>query len=330
MRIFAWCKAAVRSVLAGVLYYTALDRLLARLLPCNAAAVIMYHGVCSRSDMPEEINFHVTPEEFERHMRLLKSRYPVISLDELVERLAQGRDLGKSVVLTFDDGYQNNALHVAPVLRRYHLPGTIFLTTAFIGSPNWLPLNELYALWAAGKIPSAEVGGLRERIRLSPASSTAALVEDIRQRSQQLDRAVFAESFAMLSWDEVRELDGAEITFGSHTQTHCSMAAEPMPVRSRELKESREIMERELGHKVSTFAYPYGRPPYINHDTKALIQEAGYSCALLTESALVTPQTDPYRISRICLHRASHQLAFELLYQFGRHAWKTRFSGRRK
>ncbi len=68
-------------------------------------------------------------------MRYLKeNNFKVISLRELWEMLENSKPfLPKSVVLTFDDGYEDNYLNAFPILKKFNFPATIFVPTSFIG-----------------------------------------------------------------------------------------------------------------------------------------------------------------------------------------------------
>ena len=68
-------------------------------------------------------------------MRFLKEHYRVISLDEFI----QGKYSPGSIILTFDDGYQDNFLFAYPILQKFNFPATIFLTVEYIDSERILP-----------------------------------------------------------------------------------------------------------------------------------------------------------------------------------------------
>lgn len=89
------------------------------------------------------------------HIRRFKSQmaylhsfgYNVISLDNALNTLFSDGTLSKhSVVLTFDDGYQNFNDYAFPVLRKYGFPATVFLISNLIGkNAQWLADDGHYA-----------------------------------------------------------------------------------------------------------------------------------------------------------------------------------------
>jgi peptidoglycan/xylan/chitin deacetylase (PgdA/CDA1 family) len=93
--------------------------------------ILYYHSV---SDAP--IRSSVSPEAFEHQMACLRtSGCHLLSLGEAVERLAaRERFTGNSVVVTFDDGFRDNYEQAFPILMRYRIPATVFLTVAHIGT----------------------------------------------------------------------------------------------------------------------------------------------------------------------------------------------------
>jgi len=99
--------------------------------PCQkGVSVLMYHSI-ARND----IFFTVKLANFVKQMKYLKDKqYQVISLAELVEILESDEPLPKkTVVLTFDDGYQDNYTNAWPILKKYNFPATIFLITGLVG-----------------------------------------------------------------------------------------------------------------------------------------------------------------------------------------------------
>jgi peptidoglycan/xylan/chitin deacetylase (PgdA/CDA1 family) len=102
------------------------------------ALIICYHCV------KDEANSYLRPTkvaDFENQMQYLSKVYNPVSLESLAQRLQNGKSLPpKPIAVTFDDGYQDNYENAYPILKKYAVPATIFLTTGFIGTgeiPPW-------------------------------------------------------------------------------------------------------------------------------------------------------------------------------------------------
>ena len=64
----------------------------------------------------------------------------VISLGQLVDGLTNGEPLpDRSVVLTFDDGFENVYQLAFPILQQYGFPATVFLVAGYCGKTNHWP-----------------------------------------------------------------------------------------------------------------------------------------------------------------------------------------------
>jgi peptidoglycan/xylan/chitin deacetylase (PgdA/CDA1 family) len=90
--------------------------------------ILMYHRV---SPLPEHDQLTVTPERFEEQMSYLAGNWRVIGLAQAVTELANSARIEPAVVVTFDDGYRDNLTQALPVLRKYRVPATIFVTGRF-------------------------------------------------------------------------------------------------------------------------------------------------------------------------------------------------------
>lgn len=102
----------------------------------SGTPILLYHAVGPAAEAAGPYVMPVT--RFEAHMRWIRRLgYRAISLDEFV-RCQQQKQFPppKSVVITLDDGYEDNYLHAYPVLHRHDTPATIFLVSNTVGRGN--------------------------------------------------------------------------------------------------------------------------------------------------------------------------------------------------
>ena len=108
--------------------------------------IIMYHSI----DNPHHLSgIVVSPHNFRKQLKFFKKhKYNVISLDMLVAALKEKKRLPKkSVVITFDDGYEDNYTNAFPILKEFGFPATIFVITDLISTEDeyltWDQLREM-------------------------------------------------------------------------------------------------------------------------------------------------------------------------------------------
>jgi peptidoglycan/xylan/chitin deacetylase (PgdA/CDA1 family) len=119
--------------------------------------ILMYHYI---STPPADADIYrkdlsVTPERFESHLRyLVDAGYEVVTLDDLLYALTQGRPLpAKPVILTFDDGYEDNYLNAFPLLQKHGMIGHFFVISDFVsaGRPEYMSWEQIEEMAAAGQ-----------------------------------------------------------------------------------------------------------------------------------------------------------------------------------
>ena len=95
--------------------------------------VLMYHSIADNSNVTNSASKSIIlpPAVFKEQMQYLKDNgYTTLTLDELYNFLEKDKPVPeKSVVLTFDDAYEDNYANVYPVLKEFGFRGTIFVIT---------------------------------------------------------------------------------------------------------------------------------------------------------------------------------------------------------
>lgn len=111
--IFSWSKHLNKGKLIILCYH--------RVVQKEEAGNIRPKGMC------------VDVESFAHQMRFLKGNYGPISETEIISAL-EGRERlpDYAVWVTFDDGYKDNYINAYPILKKYQIPATFFVTTGYI------------------------------------------------------------------------------------------------------------------------------------------------------------------------------------------------------
>jgi peptidoglycan/xylan/chitin deacetylase (PgdA/CDA1 family) len=97
----------------------------------------------------------VTPQHFGEQIAILRGHGQLMQLHQLASALRDGKLPRRAAAITFDDGYANNLHHAKPLLERYDVPATVFVTAAYVGQERefwWDELERL--LLQPGKLPN--------------------------------------------------------------------------------------------------------------------------------------------------------------------------------
>ncbi len=96
----------------------------------NTLRVLMYHQV----DVSKRNFLCVTVEQLKKQLLYIKSKYVPIRLTDVLEHIEKGTLLpDNAILITFDDGFENNFTHAYPVFEGLSIPFTIFTVNDFIG-----------------------------------------------------------------------------------------------------------------------------------------------------------------------------------------------------
>ena len=305
---------AVRA-LATVVYRSGLLRpvasLAARARHTVSVPVLTFHRV---NDDGDPFFAAMGTGVFAARIEHIARHYTVLPIEELVERLREGRAPANGLALTFDDGYRDTLTHAAPILARHGVPATIYLTTGYVGTPE-TPWYDLLALGLKTTRRDAVSLAAHETLALgSTAERLRALEATLRhmkglpdcERRRLVDRLVHDldpvapedRKRLMLSWDEVDALRGLGFAIGAHTVHHPILSRVQPEAAWGEIHGSKVTIEKMLGMPVRGFAYPNGGADDYTPETVALVERAGFGCAVTTRRGLNTSRTPRFELRR--------------------------------
>lgn len=93
----------------------------------NEIPIIYYHRIAKDISDAGKHGIYVTEKQFENHLNYLKSTgYQTITFDDALQ-IKKNCTPGKFVIITFDDGYEDNYTLAFPLLKKYGFTALIFL-----------------------------------------------------------------------------------------------------------------------------------------------------------------------------------------------------------
>jgi peptidoglycan/xylan/chitin deacetylase (PgdA/CDA1 family) len=118
--------------------------------------ILTYHYVSNNPNPNDKVRegLSTSPKIFEEHMEYIYMHsYTTITLEKLYLALEGKADLPKNtIILTFDDGYIDFYVNVYPILRRYNLNATAFISPGLIGQGPYIDWDQIKEMDKTGLI----------------------------------------------------------------------------------------------------------------------------------------------------------------------------------
>ncbi len=229
---------------------------------------------------------------FERIIMALKTRYELVSLEQLEQLLLQKKDLQHICHISFDDGLRSFYDTNFPLLEKHRVPVSLFVSPLVISSNvnYWFQEAVGYDESIMKKIISQQLNVPVEKLRgipfkpifkCLPINTINRLLELYQEQTKCTKKAPLNMNAAQL-----RAVDASGfVTIGAHTLRHPILKNEDDHNSKHEIAESVKGLEAMLGHPVKYFAYPNGHP-YMDFGEREIkyLQEENISLAFSSES----------------------------------------------
>lgn len=278
--------------------------------------ILMMHGVHKDGEVP--INkAGVISESYLGLVLETIAKYDLepIRLHDLAERLKVQKKR-RFVCLTFDDGYKNNLKLAVPLLEKYNIPATVFVTSNGMNGTldyEWGALE--YYLGGANSIAIDTLGFETKSLdqkrqayqKIAQTSLTdyhiwkPKLLRFFNNQGIDLN-ALSKKNF--LDYDGVQALAASPmIDIGGHTISHPMLAKLDESEALREMQQNKTDLEALLGQDIHSFAYPYGGTPACNSREFALAKRTGYKVAVTTRAGAIFEghQEHLHALPRFCV-----------------------------
>lgn len=321
--------------------------------------ILMYHGFCDQKSFSGIENYHgkhLYVEKFEEQIRYLKQHYKIITLARLLDHYRNATALPvNSVLLTIDDGYASNFHLAFPILKKYQAPASIFITTDFVEKRNFLWVDRLeYALnrtqrtnvqltvtgkeWtydlSSPSLKKAADRGIKRELKRLASSLRDPIIDRIEESLEAKiihDHPVPA-MYEPLTPEQIKIMvDSNLVSVGSHTTSHVIMSVcSPEEMRD-ELVRSKHAIEQMSQRPCNIFSYPNGEAGDFNRQSRDILREIGFKCALTTVVGVNPWNQDSYELKRLNIHNDGDLTGFvRTLSSFARFLRKLKYENIRR
>ncbi|WP_196138887.1 polysaccharide deacetylase family protein [Aliikangiella sp. G2MR2-5] len=264
----------------------------------DCLTVLAYHRVVDDRQKDYLFDYELvsaSTDEFEKQVKYVKRHFNPISMEQLVASLEQGESLPeRPLLITFDDGFDDNYYNAFPILKKHQVPATIFISTGYLGTKDIIWFDKFVRIinaacgerWQIKKfsreyeIPVDEMSRrkvaallLREMKRLSNPEREAVMLQLSEKYESKISDRLKSQ---MMTWEQVVEMNEDVISFGSHTVSHPILARLNSQALRFELGQSKKDIEDKLTTEASSISYPDGNEDAYNKEVLAETEKAGY------------------------------------------------------
>ena len=287
--------------------------------------VLCYHRVIEQGGVisPQ----CVSPKLFEAHVRYLTQHNLVMTLQDVNAYRCQNKTLTQdAVVFTFDDGYEDNYTHAAPILEKYCATGCFFVSSAPIleHQPYWIDqLSVLLDAWSKENSPplsclkhklDEQTQKMMEAFLIQAQSDLKAAAKTVfgyanNLRVEQRDDLIQTLALPiksrpktpdLMSVDQLKELVKRGHVIGAHTVTHPKLSLLKKEAVQKEVVDGIQALRRHVAC-IDFFAYPFGKQEDLPHQLDWVFDVLNKQKILLsvtTEDAAVDFNDSPHLVHR--------------------------------
>jgi peptidoglycan/xylan/chitin deacetylase (PgdA/CDA1 family) len=322
MRYKVCAKEWIKRMLFNAFSTVGLWQLIAN--KARSSRILMYHRLTDNNIIPG-----ISSEKFEAQLQHLCKYYDVVSIDEIISDIKNKQINAKKIALTFDDGYVDFYEKAWPLLKKYNVPATVYITTEFIDKRQWMWPDKVRVMLnntAHTKVDVPTIGKLHlneqdfEKNWHIISDCCLSLKEPDRNRflielAEILEVAIDEHppiNFSALTWEQLSIMSYEGLNIGSHTVTHPILTNISHEQLSFELSESKRIIEQKLDIEVKGVCYPNGMPNDVSSVVIEAARENRYLYGLIAYKDKVS-YSDIFKTDRIPASENIAAFAFSLL-----------------
>ena len=270
------------------------------------------------------INFHLikNPDWMERIILLLKDHYDFVSLSELEDFYYQGKRLKNACHITVDDGDISVYTHLFPLLKKYQIPISIYVSPLCvkagknfwfqeIGGYDFKKLFEYYSKSYGDQNRFEGKHQLYAVLKQLPISELINLIHSFR-----ISQGIEVKTRMGLNLQQLIELkESGLVEIGAHTYNHPILANEDHETVLYEIKDCILELEELIGEKVKWFAYPNGIPSLdFSEREMEILRDSGIRLAFSTENKRFSKGDNPLSIPRTGISKGNILFIYAKLF----------------
>ena len=268
----------------------------------NTLTIFLYHGVTDNKNeiIRNKSNKHMFVQDFENQIKKIRSKYTLLSIDEVVEihksNLTWPRN---AAAVTFDDGFKNNYKLAAPILLEYNIPTTFYVSSGMINTDMmfWVDMIEdcitrsekntiSIGLYDTLDISLSNIKNKIKAINLIKgyckqvsSSKKNKVINKLIKETKVTPSVEASDDYRLMNWNELKLINDESIfTVGGHTLYHDIMTANEIEKTSLDISSCLNLLNYNLEQRTQHFSYPEGQDCHYNASVISELKKHGVIC----------------------------------------------------
>lgn len=256
--------------------------------------IIVFHGIDKKGEI--KYNSRFSSEEYFTHfIDFISENYNIISLEDFYDKKFKPNTL--NITLTFDDGYLNNFKYVIPILEKYAIPATFFITPiqekqSFLW-PDFLDLVSFYSdkknivfendIYSKNHNKEFIHNGisLKNKCKNLPYKKIEPLFKIFDEEWKIIEQQTLDDYWELMNHNQIKEIAKKTLfSIGVHGYTHANLDRISVEEAQFEILKGKEILESICEKPILAFAFPFG---YYNTELITYCDKIGFKKILLLD-----------------------------------------------
>jgi peptidoglycan/xylan/chitin deacetylase (PgdA/CDA1 family) len=243
--------------------------------------ILIYHGIDTLGRKDFNLRF-ISASQLEEQLILFKKHFNIVDLSVFFEKTKEKTvEIAKNelplMAVTFDDGYLNNLEIALPILEKYQIPATFFITgIKSIGQNyhwpdaldvcvryNWRPLR-FRGVWyfkLGRDYRSLRNVRLKRLLVNAQSEEIKAVLSSFQHNFEEITtkKPEIAPYWQLMNASEIRKAAASPlIEIGVHGLHHYNLEALTLADAEKELQETKVFLEKKIGKTIDAVAWPFG------------------------------------------------------------------------
>ncbi|SHI48208.1 polysaccharide deacetylase family protein [Flavobacterium terrae] len=276
--------------------------------------IIVFHGIDKTGETKYNSRF-VSEKYFTQFIDFISKNYNIISLQDFYDKKFKPNTL--NIAITFDDGYANNFKYAIPILEKYSIPATFFITTIQDNNtnflwPDFLDLvsfysnqnsiifeNQHYSKNHKGEFIYNGIS-LKNRCKKLSWKEIQPLLNIFKDEWKIIQQQPLNDYWELMNYNQIKEVAKKPLfKIGSHGYTHANLNSITFEEATLEVLKGKKVLESICEKPILDFAFPFGS---YNSELINYSEKIGFKRILLVDYNTENEKNNPLLRNRFVIN----------------------------